>query len=72
MTPQEFIELFLDMLTTKKLVALFDDLKETEQLLMLELFPCVNENADRAEEIWKEFRDNNDVQLWWDSLGKKI
>lgn len=71
MTPQEFIDLFLDRLMTKKLVALFDDLKSAERMLMLELFPTANENADRAEEIWEEFKNNNDVNLWWNSLGKK-
>lgn len=63
-----FISEVLDRLMIKKLVALFDDYDTAEGDLFLELFPCVSDDADLADEIWLSYKSENDIRKWFNSL----
>jgi len=65
----KFIDEIYNRLTMKKLVALFDDYKNAESDLFLELFPCVCDEADLAEKIWESHKIDIDVNKWFDELG---
>ncbi len=64
----DFIEDVLDRLMIKKNVALFDSYDEAESDVFLQMFPCVNDNADLADKIWLSYKNENNVREWFKSI----
>ena len=64
----KFLNHFLDLMTTKKLVALFSDYEEAKQDIILEL--CANSDVEisEVENLVANFEEFTDMQEWWDDL----
>lgn len=64
------IQTILNMLKTKKLVALFNDFKETENDVLFELYGNHKGMEEMILDIWNHYKQMADVEHWFKNLGK--
>ena len=70
----QLLRLYLDIMTTRKLVSLFEDYEKAKQDLILELAPGIKDDDDDPIGLltWaiEQFESIMHLKEWYDELGK--
>jgi hypothetical protein len=67
----ELIRIYMDRLTTKKLIALFNDFKAANDDVIMELCGEFREQADAIKMVVDHFSEMCDMKAWFEDLGKR-
>lgn len=64
------IEKILDNLMITRTIQEIKEFDKSIQMVYLQMFPCVNEQADIVEDMFNKYSQDYNVKQWYESLFK--
>lgn len=64
------IEKVLDNLMITRTIQEIKEFDKSIQMVYLQMFPCVNEQADIVEDMFNKYSQDYNVKQWYESLFK--